>query len=100
VTFAAASLIAVPATLDLGWDEVVYVSQYGSHAPAAFMSAPRARGVTLLVWPIASWLDSTVTLRLFLTATAAVSLGLAFGVWSRLLRRPGILRWRRVVRGL
>ncbi|MGC5023011.1 hypothetical protein [Micromonospora sp. DT47] len=88
--FAAASLIAVPATLDLGWDEVVYVSQYGSHAPAAFMSAPRARGVTLLVWPVASWLDSTLALRLFLTATAAATLGLAFWVWSRLSRRPGI----------
>lgn len=86
VLFAAASSVAVPATLGLGWDEVVYVSQYGTHAPAAFMSAPRSRGVTLLVGPVASWLDSTVALRLFLTATATVSLGLAFGVWSRLLR--------------
>lgn len=89
VLFAAASLIAVPATLGLGWDEVVYVSQYGVHAPAAFMSAPRSRGVTLLVWPVASWIDSTVALRLFLTATAAISLGLAFWVWSRVLPRPG-----------
>lgn len=91
VLFAAAALIAVPVTLDLGWDEVVYVSQHGTHAPAAFMSAPRARGVTVLVWPVASWLDSTVALRLFLTATAAVSLGLAFSVWSRLTRRPGVV---------
>ena len=90
VAFAAASLIAVPVTLGLGWDEVVYVSQYGTHAPAAFMSAPRARGVTLLVWPVASWLDSTIALRLFLTTTAAASLGLAFWVWSRVTRRPGI----------
>ncbi|WP_207919449.1 hypothetical protein [Micromonospora sp. KC207] len=89
VTFAAASLIAVPVTLGLGWDEVVYVSQHGTRAPAAFMSAPRARGVTLLVWPVASWLDSTVVLRLFLTVTAAVSLGLAFWVWSRVTHRSG-----------
>ncbi|PZG02723.1 hypothetical protein C1I99_01335 [Micromonospora deserti] len=89
LAFAAASLVAVPTTLDLGWDEAVYVSQHGRHAPAAFMSAPRARGVTLLVWPVASWLDSTVALRLFLTATAATSLGLAFWVWSRATRRPG-----------
>ncbi|WP_346125020.1 hypothetical protein [Micromonospora coerulea] len=89
VIFAAASLVAVPASLDLGWDEAVYVSQHGNHAPPAFMSAPRARGVTLLVWPVASWLDSTVALRLFLTVTAAASLGLAFWVWSRVSRRPG-----------
>ncbi|WP_446219471.1 hypothetical protein [Micromonospora sp. IBHARD004] len=87
--FAAVSLVAVPASLDLGWDEVVYVSQHGKHAPPAFMSAPRARGVTLLVWPVASWLDSTVVLRLFLTVTAAASLGLAFWVWSRVSRWPG-----------
>lgn len=90
VLFAVASVVAVPATLRLGWDEVVYVSQYGTHAPAAFMSAPRSRGVTLLVGPVASWLDSTVALRLFLTATAAVSLGLAFWVWSRLLPQPRV----------
>ncbi|MDO3703135.1 hypothetical protein Q3W71_15800 [Micromonospora sp. C28SCA-DRY-2] len=80
-----ASVVAVPVTLGLGWDEVVYVSQHDPHGPAAFMSAPRARGVSVLVWPVASWLESTVALRLFLTATAAVSLGLAFGVWARLV---------------
>ncbi|MGC1211598.1 MAG: hypothetical protein WA890_10100 [Micromonospora sp.] len=90
VLFAVGSAVAVPASLGLGWDEVVYVSQYGTHAPAAFMSAPRSRGVTLLVGPIASWLDSTVALRLFLTATAAISLGLAFWVWSWLLRQPRV----------
>ncbi|SCL30707.1 hypothetical protein GA0070624_4128 [Micromonospora rhizosphaerae] len=90
VLFAVASSVAVPATLGLGWDEVVYVSQYGTHAPAAFMSAPRSRGVTLLVGPVASWFDSTVALRLFLTATATIALGLAFWVWSRVLRQPRI----------
>jgi hypothetical protein len=84
LVFGVASAATVPITLGLGWDEVVYVSQHDPHGPAAFMSAPRARGVSLLVWPVASWLDSTVVLRLFLTATAAVSLGLAFGVWARL----------------
>lgn len=85
VLFAGASAVLVPVTLGLGWDEVVYVSQHEPHGPAAFMSAPRADGVTLLVWPVASWLDSIVALRLFLLTTAAVSLGLAFWVWNRLL---------------
>lgn len=90
VLFGVASAAMVPVSLGLGWDEVVYVSQHGPHGPAAFMSAPRTHGVTLLVWPVASWLDSTVALRLFLITAAAASLGLAFGVWTRLSPHPGV----------
>ncbi|WP_112623573.1 hypothetical protein [Micromonospora saelicesensis] len=86
VIFAAASMVAVPASLDLGWYEVVYASQHGPCA-AAVHERTACRGVTLLA--VASWLDSAVVLRLFLTVTAAASLGLAFWVWSRVSQRPG-----------
>lgn len=40
-----AHLVLVARGLGLGWDETVYVSQVGGHAPAAYFSAPRARGI-------------------------------------------------------
>jgi hypothetical protein len=58
--FTLAQLVLVRPDLGLGWDETVYVSQVSGHVPAAFFSAPRARGISLLVSsllvsPIASW---------------------------------------------
>ena len=48
--FALAQLaLAVPG-VGLGWDETVYVSQVSPQAPAAFFSAPRARGITCLLY--------------------------------------------------
>ena len=43
--FTLAQLLLVRPGMGLGWDETVYVSQVGTQAPAAFFSAPRARGV-------------------------------------------------------
>ena len=53
--FTLAQLVLVRPDLGLGWDETVYASQVSGHVPAAFFSAPRARGISLLVSPIASW---------------------------------------------
>ncbi|WP_051831672.1 hypothetical protein [Streptomyces violens] len=74
----------------LGWDETVYVSQVNPHAPAAFFSAPRARGVTLLVAPVATWTDSTTVLRIYLALASGIALYLALRVWRR-LQPPGVL---------
>lgn len=82
--FTALQLLLVRPSMGLGWDEVVYVSQVGTEAPAAFFSAPRARGVPLLVWPIASWSDSTVLLRVFLAVLSGLALYLALRAWRRL----------------
>nr|WP_153450406.1 hypothetical protein [Streptomyces smaragdinus] len=68
----------------LGWDESVYVSQLSGHAPAAFFSAPRARGVSLLVAPIATWSSSTPLLRVYLAVLAGVGLWLALRAWRGL----------------
>lgn len=64
--FTLAQLVLVRPGMGLGWDETVYVSQVSPHAPAAFFSAPRARGVPLLVAPISSWLSSTPLVRVCL----------------------------------
>ncbi|MEU9453036.1 hypothetical protein [Streptomyces sp. NPDC048277] len=88
--FTLAQLVLVRPDLGLGWDETVYVSQVSGHTPAAFFSAPRARGISLLVAPIASWSDSTVLLRIYLAVLSGLALYLALRVW-RTHVAPGVL---------
>ncbi|WP_200301744.1 hypothetical protein [Streptomyces adelaidensis] len=82
--FTLAQLLLVPPWMGLGWDESVYVSQVSPHAPAAFFSAPRARGVPLLVAPVAVWSSSTVVLRVYLAVLSGVGLYLALRAWRGL----------------
>ncbi|WP_404829383.1 hypothetical protein [Streptomyces albicerus] len=82
--FTLAQLVLVRPWMGLGWDETVYVSQVSGHAPAAFFSAPRARGVSLLVAPIASWSSSTSLLRVYLALLAGLGLFLALRAWRGL----------------
>jgi len=84
VSFALAQLALVRPAMALGWDEAVYVSQVSGHAPAAFFSAPRARGVSLLVAPIASWSSSTSLLRVYLALLSGLGLYLALRAWRGL----------------
>ncbi|MFE1260606.1 hypothetical protein ACFW5X_08775 [Streptomyces albogriseolus] len=82
--FTLAQLALVRPTLGLGWDEIVYTSQVTTHHPAAFFSAPRSRGVSLLVAPVASWSDSTVLLRIYLALLSGLGLYLALRAWRGL----------------
>ncbi|MGX9890399.1 hypothetical protein [Streptomyces sp. NPDC002276] len=82
--FTVAQLVLVRPGLGLGWDETVYVSQISAHAPAAFFSAPRARGISLLVAPITSWSSSTALLRVYLAALSGLALFLALRTWRTL----------------
>ncbi|MFE0675717.1 hypothetical protein [Streptomyces sp. NPDC058867] len=82
--FTAAQLLLIPLDLGLGWDEVVYVSQVDGPDPAAFYSAPRARGVSLLVAPVVSWSSSVVLLRVWLAVLSGLALFLALRAWRGL----------------
>ncbi|TGB15703.1 hypothetical protein E2651_01870 [Streptomyces sp. MZ04] len=82
--FVLAQLVLVRPGMGLGWDEAVYVSQVSGHAPAAFFSAPRARGISLLVAPIASWSSSTELLRIYLALLSGLGLFLALRAWRGL----------------
>ncbi|WP_330324014.1 hypothetical protein [Streptomyces pseudovenezuelae] len=82
--FTLAQLVLVRPGMGLGWDETVYVSQVGAQAPAAFFSAPRARGVSLLVAPVASWSTSTELLRVYLAVLSGLGLYLALRAWRGL----------------
>ena len=70
----------------LGWDESIYVSQFGRHAPPTWFGAPRARGVTLVAAPVVALTASTVVLRLWLIAVSALAIFAAFHSWTRLVR--------------
>ncbi|MGW7522271.1 hypothetical protein [Streptomyces sp. NPDC054783] len=82
--FTLAQLLLVRPGMGLGWDEAVYVSQVSPQAPAAFFSAPRARGVSLLVAPVASWSTSTALLRTYLAVLSGLALYLALRAWRGL----------------
>ncbi|SEP69900.1 hypothetical protein SAMN04487983_1001304 [Streptomyces sp. yr375] len=94
--FTLAQLLLVRPGMGLGWDESVYVSQLSPHAPAAFFSAPRARGVPLLVAPVAAWSSSTTLLRIYLAVLSGLALFLALRAWrgvrpARVLATGGAL---------
>ncbi|MFI2205035.1 hypothetical protein ACH47Z_30450 [Streptomyces sp. NPDC020192] len=82
--FTVAQLLLVRPGMGLGWDETVYVSQVSLKAPAAFFSAPRARGVSVLVAPVASWSTSTPLLRIYLALLSGLALFLALRAWRGL----------------
>ncbi|MFD4969926.1 hypothetical protein [Streptomyces sp. NPDC058424] len=88
--FTLAQLLLVRPGMGLGWDESIYVSQVSGHAPAAYFSAPRARGVSLLVAPVASWSSSTTLLRVYLAVLSGLALYLALRVWRHAFR-SGVL---------
>ncbi|MFI0822634.1 pyridoxamine 5'-phosphate oxidase family protein [Streptomyces sp. NPDC021098] len=71
----------------LGWDESVYVSQVDPRTPAAYFSAPRSRGISMLVSPVVAATSSITVLRVLLTVLSAGALYAAFRVWNRLLPR-------------
>lgn len=83
-TFTLAQLTLVRFGMGLGWDETVYVSQVSAHAPAAFFSAPRARGISLLAAPITSWSSSTPLLRVYLAVLSGLGLYWALRSWRGL----------------
>ncbi|GGL63255.1 hypothetical protein GCM10010129_03690 [Streptomyces fumigatiscleroticus] len=94
--FTLAQLLLVRPGLGLGWDETVYVSQVTAHSPAAFFSAPRSRGVSLLVAPVASWSSSMPLLRVYLALLSGLALYLALRAWrgvfpTRVLAAGGAL---------
>ncbi|MFF5126930.1 hypothetical protein ACFY41_08285 [Streptomyces syringium] len=95
-----AQLVLVTPGLGLGWDETVYLSQVSPQAPAAFFSAPRARGITFLVAPVAALTTSTAVLRVYLALASGGGLLLSLWVWRRLLPLPVLVSAGAVFSGL
>lgn len=72
----------------LGPDETVYLTQYSHQVPAMGFSAPRARGVPLLVAPVTLLTAAVAPIRAYLTVISGVGLFLAYWPWLRLRRGP------------
>lgn len=87
--FSLAELVFVVPGLGLGWDETVYLSQVSAHAPAAYFDPARARGIPLLVAPIAAVTSSATAVHVYLAVLSGVGLFLALLVWRPL--RPAWL---------
>jgi len=68
----------------LGWDETVYASQFDPRRPALEFSAPRARGVSLVVAPVELVTSSPTALRVALALLTSAGLFAAYAVWLRL----------------
>ncbi|MBM7439781.1 hypothetical protein [Streptomyces sp. HB132] len=88
LVFVAVQLAFVVPGSGLAWDETVYVSQVGGNAPPAFFSAPRARGISYLVAPVASLTASTTALRIHLALMSAAALVVALWIWRKVLPTP------------
>jgi hypothetical protein len=84
VAFTTAELLFVSPRLGLSWDEAVYVSQVSGHAPAAWFDPARARGVPLLVAPVAALTSSVAALRVYLSVLCGLGLTVALWTWRRL----------------
>jgi hypothetical protein len=84
VAFTAAELLFVSPRMGLSWDEAVYVSQVSGHAPAAWFDPARARGVPLLVAPVAALTSSVAALRVYLSVASGLGLTVALWTWRRL----------------
>jgi len=82
--FTASQLVFVSQRLGLSWDETVYVSQVSAHAPAAWFDPARARGIPLLVAPVALLTSSVRALRVYLSVASGLGLFLALLAWRQL----------------
>ena len=79
--------LALVGHVGLGWDETVYTSQVAD-VPAAFFSAPRARGISWLVAPVAAVSSDPGAIRGYLALASGVGLVVTYWPWLRLHRGP------------
>ena len=79
------SIIMVGLHHGFGWDETVYLSQINRFVPPGIWSAPRSRGLTLLVAPATLLTFSTAATRLWLALLTSVLLYVGFRPWLRLI---------------
>jgi hypothetical protein len=83
--FFAAQLLLFSVHRGPSWDEAVYLSQVTPGAHAVFFAPSRARGITLLVAPVAGLGGSIAAVRVFLAAASSVALVASFLPWVTVL---------------
>jgi hypothetical protein len=71
----------------LRYDEIVYLSQFGTGLEPLYMSAPRAWGMPIMLAPVGLFTTSPLVVRLVLLGLSCVGLYLAFRPWLALTER-------------
>jgi hypothetical protein len=90
VLYFTAQLLVVSPRFGPSWDETVYLTQVSGKVPPANFTAPRARGILVLIAPVASQTDNIVVLRVYLAALSALALFAAYGLWLRVCRTHAV----------
>lgn len=85
--YAIAQLLLFDPSRPPEFDESVYLSQVMRGVPGALFAEHRARGMTVLVAPLASIGAPLVAIRLFLVAVSGALLVAAFWPWTHLVGR-------------
>lgn len=85
VAQALVELVAMPLTRGINWDEAVYLTQVAVGEPAVFFDAHRARGLSLLLAPVAVFDPPFLLVRLWAIALGASGVVVAFRPWVRRL---------------
>ncbi|MCO5967625.1 hypothetical protein [Actinoallomurus soli] len=75
----------------VGWDEALYITQVSPRMPAAFFSAPRARGITYLIAPVVWLTGSVIVLRAYLAVLGAAAIVLAYLPWLAVASRRAVV---------
>jgi hypothetical protein len=65
-------------------DETVYLSQVAAHGPALHFTPPRARGMPVLLYPVAHFTLRLAVLRSYLIGLGTVGMYVGFRPWLRL----------------
>lgn len=89
--FALGQFISFTESRFFEWDEAVYYSQVSPHHEALYFSATRARGITLLIAPVALLTESIAALRVFLVIVSTSGFFVAFWVWQRIRPAAAVL---------
>lgn len=66
-------------------DELVYLSQVAAHTPALLFTAPRARGMPALLFPVAHFTTNLDVLRTYLVTIGSFAFYAGFRPWLRLV---------------
>lgn len=93
VLYCAIVFIRTSQSMAFTYDEVVYASQVAVDTEATRFTAPRSRGMTLLLAPVLVFTDSVYATRVYLALLSGVLLYLAFRPWLRVTADLGG-RWR------
>ena len=83
VAYGVLAALVVGLDREVRWDEVTYLAQVAPGTPEVWFGPQRARGMTIVLAPVALFGAPTTLLRIWLIVVHAVALGLAYRSWAR-----------------